>query len=139
MPINIDYLDLSIFLFADYKGNHYKLINEAFYNNSSLNNLFKENKTIGNDINYSGLLNEKVMSVINVDSDQSSTEIFKQEFSHSILNTRCSIGQIKGFSFNSDMYEIYYEHSKLAFNYFNEVFIPNVIIPLDKLITKQND
>lgn len=136
LPINIEYIDISMYLFLDYNGDHYELISNTFYNNSLLNNLFEKNRTFGNDVFFRGQLNEMVIAIVRVDSDQSSDEILNNKFRNEILKTRCSIGQIKGFSFNSDLYELYKKHSELAFNYFKDIYIPNVIIPLDKSIIK---
>lgn len=139
LPINIEYIDFNIYLFADYKGDHYQLISDTFYKDALLANLFEKNKTLGNDIFLRGSLNDKVITIVRVDSGQGTNEILDCEYESETLRTVCSSGQVKGFGFNSNLVELFKNHYELSLDFVKNKFIPNIIIPLDNSISSKND
>jgi len=128
--LKIDILNLQIHNLIDIDENHYKFINDVFYHQSPINNLFERNNIITNNFLLRGQLNDSIIAVVRVESDQHASEILNNEFENKTLNCVCAVGKIRDFSLKKDLFDIFYEQVETTKIFINEKYIQNILVPI---------
>lgn len=134
---NIEYIDIKLILSSDWEGQHYELINDAFFSNSSLGSIFESKNILQNDINMRGYLGENRICIINVGSDVKDDEVKNNVFKDDSLKTYIGIAQNFKKEVKLNLVNTFLNHYQFSINFIKDKFIPNIILPIDNELSKR--
>lgn len=121
--LQIGYIDFAVFFTLAYKGNHYKLINDVFFNNSILSKNWDTNSLIENDIKLRSYIDKERLCTIIVEGTTSELEVLNNEFQEKSINITVGIAKVNFETLSKLDFEM------LNHIYFASTFLHNSIEP----------
>ncbi len=132
--LNIELLKFEIVIRSFWNGNHYKLFNKTFIDNTFFNSLYKQDLVLDNDLSFRGFLDQNRLFVIRFLSEVSESEILTKKYTTSQLDILCGIGQIRGFNVYSSLIKTLIDHIEISHDFFINKFYKKVLIPINENI-----
>jgi len=136
--IDIDFVDAEAFFISKVNMNHYEAIRKAFYRNSHLDMVFKNN-WLDTQIYFRSEVENDRICVIKVVSNVGMSEILFNQYSNDFLQIFFSLGHTKNFQDNKKLSEIGLDNFKAAEDIINKVLHNKILIPLDKELEVHNE
>jgi hypothetical protein len=133
--LSIDYIDLQIHSEAVFAQDHYALIFDCFFSDSTVN-LFERHKCVQNDFVVKGFIDESRLAVVTVTTEQAMEESLLGEFDEKILKFQCGIGHIRNLNRVENLSDTFEEHYKICSEFIKSRFVPNILEPANAKIKK---
>jgi len=131
---NIELLKFEIFIRAFWNGNHYKLFNKTFIDNTFFNSLYNQDLVVDNNLSFRGFLDQNRLFVIKFLSEVDASEILNKKYTTSQFDILCGIGQIRGFNVKSSIFKILIDNIEISRDFFINKFYKKVLIPINENI-----
>lgn len=134
---NIKYIDIKLILVSEWEGQHYELINDVFFCNSTLGSIFESKNILQNDIYIRSYLGEDRICIISVESDVRDNEVINNAFKDDSLKMYIGIAQNFKKEVKLNLINTFLNHYQFTIKFIKDKFIPNIILPIDNELSKR--
>lgn len=136
MPgVNIEFIDLRFYCYADWDGHHPQIISRSVFSDSVVNGLFPSASELSQVVRLRGLVGPHRVAVISIETDVRDQEVRTNEFEDDRLKVTLGIAQRSGIPANADLWSLFRDHSQVCAEFAKGPFYRTIVKPLDESLT----